>query len=117
MIDRESVRRWVDGYLNAWTTNDPADLAALFTEDAKYWTLPTRAPVEGLAAITADWVERADEPGDWTARLDVIAVDGDVAIVTGEVDYAAGDDFANLWVIKFAGDHRAVEFTEWWITR
>lgn len=117
MIERAAVRRWVDGYLDAWTTNDPDGLAELFTEDARYFTLPTRAPVEGRDAIIRDWLDRADEPGSWTARLDVIAVDGNVAVVQGEVDYADDEDFANLWVIKFADDGRASEFTEWWITR
>jgi uncharacterized protein (TIGR02246 family) len=119
MIDRDAVRRWIDGYLHAWTTNDPEDIAAVFTDDARYWTLPTRPPIEGRDAIVRDWLDpdRSDRPDDWTARLEVIAVDGDVAIVQGEVDYTSGDDFANLWVIKFAKDGRAAEFTEWWITR
>jgi uncharacterized protein (TIGR02246 family) len=119
MIDRDSVRRWVDGYLRAWTTNDPDDVAALFTEDARYFTLPTRPATEGREAIVNDWLERADEPGGWTARLDLIAVDGEVAVVQGEVDYASTDedDYVNLWVIKFGDDGRCTEFTEWWITR
>ena len=118
MIDRAAVRRWVDGYLQAWSTNDPDELAALFTEDARYWTLPTRPPIEGRDAIIRDWLDRADQPGTWTARLDILAVDGDVAVVQGEVDYAGSDDdFANLWVIKFADDGRCAEFTEWWIAR
>ena len=118
MTTRDTVRRWIDGYLNAWTTNDRADVEALFTEDARYFTLPTRPPIEGRAAIVADWLDRADEPGSWTARLDVIAIDGDLAVVQGEVDYAGpDDDFVNLWVIRFAEDGRCAEFTEWWIVR
>jgi uncharacterized protein (TIGR02246 family) len=119
MIDRDAVRRWVDDYLRAWTTNDADHVAALFSEDARYFTLPTRPAVQGRDAIVKDWLERADTPGEWTARLEVIAVDGQVAVVEGEVDYAGtdDDDFANLWVIKFGDDGRCVEFTEWWIAR
>ena len=80
-------------------------------------TLPTRPAIEGRDAIIRDWLDRADKPGGWTARFDVLAVDGDVAVVQGEVDYDDEDDFANLWVIKFAEDGRCREFTEWWMTR
>lgn len=117
MTDRDAVRQWMDRYLRAWTTNEADDVAVLFTEDARYFTLPTREPVVGRAAIVAMWLQRADKPGGWTARLDVIAVDGDTAVVDGEVDYVGSPDFRNLWVIKFGADGRAVEFTEWWLNR
>jgi hypothetical protein len=51
--------------------------------------------------------------------MEVIAVDDQVGVVQGEVDYANpdDDDFVNLWVVRFGDDGRCTEFTEWWITR
>lgn len=117
MTDRDAVDRWLDGYRRAWRTNDPADIAALFTDDARYLTSPTDDPLVGHDAIVEDWVARADDPDDWTERLAVLAVDGDVAVVQGEVDYTNGDRFVNLWVIRLGDDGRASEFTEWWLGR
>jgi hypothetical protein len=34
------VRAWVNDYLQAWNSNDPATIGALFTEDAAYYTEP-----------------------------------------------------------------------------
>ena len=36
MIDLDSFRAWLDRYERAWRSNDPADAADLFTEDAVY---------------------------------------------------------------------------------
>jgi hypothetical protein len=35
-MNLDDVERWMDGYVHAWTTNDPGDIAALFTDDANY---------------------------------------------------------------------------------
>ena len=116
-IDIGHVQRWVDGYLAAWTNNDPTAIEALFTPDASYRQRPYATPKIGVDAIVADWIERQDEPGTWTARLEPLLVHDDIAIVTGQVDYTDGDLYSNLWVIRFGDDGRAAEFTEWWMDR
>ena len=35
-MTRDDVQAWVDAYVRAWRTYDPADIAALFTGDATY---------------------------------------------------------------------------------
>ena len=30
-----AARRWIEGYLKAWGSNEPADIRALFQQDAK----------------------------------------------------------------------------------
>ena len=97
-IDIDHAQRWIDGYLAAWASNDPAAITALFTPDG-------------------DWIERKDEPGTWQAWLEPLLVHDDTAIVTGKVDYTNGNRYANLWVIRFGDDGRAAEFTEWWMDR
>lgn len=116
-IDIDHVQRWVDGYLTAWASNEPDDIAVLFTADARYFFRPYAAPRTGREAIVAEWLERKDEPGTWKASLEPLLVHDDIAIVTGIVDYTDGDLFSNLWVIRFGDDGRAAEFTEWWMDR
>ena len=40
----DRVRAWVDGYVEAWNSNHPAAIGALFTEDAAYYTEPYGEP-------------------------------------------------------------------------
>ena len=54
-------------YITAWTTNDPEDIRALFTEDAIYATSPQEAePWQGRDDIVEHWIAGRDEPDDWT---------------------------------------------------
>jgi ketosteroid isomerase-like protein len=114
-IDDAHVRGWVDAYLAAWTSNDPADIETLFTPDATYRHRPYRAPIAGRAAIVDDWLEHKDEPGSWRARFEPLVVHDGTAVVTGSVDYATGERYSNLWVIRFADDGRCADYTEWWM--
>ena len=34
------TRIWLDGYLAAWSSKDPADVRAIFTDEAEYWFRP-----------------------------------------------------------------------------
>ena len=71
--------------------------------------------VTRLAAIGDLWErerEGPDEPFDMTSA--VVAVDGDTAVVRVEVHYdRSGNEFRDLWVIRFAGDGRCERFEEW----
>lgn len=117
-VDTDHVRRWVDAYLVAWTSNDPADVEALFTADATYRHRPYRTPVVGRDAIVADWVgEHRDESGTWRAEFAPLVVHDDLAVVTGDVDYDDDERYSNLWVVRFGADGRCSEFTEWWMLK
>jgi hypothetical protein len=39
-MDRESVQAWLDKYIEAWRTYDPAQIGDLFSEDALYFYSP-----------------------------------------------------------------------------
>ena len=82
-------------------SNDPADIEALFTEDARYFTAPYRTPWSGRDEIVEGWLERAYEPGTWNFRHEVRAVEGDLAFVQGWTKETDDDDAWNLWVIRF----------------
>ena len=117
MTDAATVSTWVTAYRKAWGTNADADIRALFTEDGEYLWGPSETPVRGVDAIVATWISRAEAPDDTTFSWDVLAIDGDLAFVQGQVDYTDGQLFDNLWVIRFAPDGRASSFTEWWMKR
>jgi hypothetical protein len=60
----ETVTAWVHGYIGAWESNEPAQIGALFTDDARYLTAPFRQPWVGRDAIVAGWLDRQDTPGN-----------------------------------------------------
>ena len=115
MATRDEARTWVDGYVKAWTSNDEADIRALFTEDAEYRYHPWEEPVRGQDAIVASWLDSKDEPDDWSFTWDVLAVDDGTVVVQGRTPYLNGSSYLNLWVIRLTEDGRASRFTEWYL--
>lgn len=116
-MDRDTVDRWMRAYIEAWQTNDPASIGALFTEDARYYTAPHREPWGGRQAIVDGWIARKDEPGQWDFRYEIVAIADDVAFVQGWTDYPEDQPkaYSNLWVIRLDEEGRCSEFTEWWM--
>ncbi|PFG40733.1 SnoaL-like protein [Georgenia soli] len=113
----EELASWIDGYIRAWNSNDPDDIASLFTVDAEYRTEPFADPVEGRDAIVAYWLANSDEPGRTTFAWTPVVVTSNVAVVEGTTDYR--DDpprtYSNLWVLRLDGSGRCTSFTEWWM--
>jgi len=113
----ERIDNWIAGYRTAWESNAADDIRALFTETATYRTKPHADPWVGHEGIVTGWLDAADEPGDARFEWHVVAETEDLAFVQGVTRYSDDDDYSNLWVIRFADDGRAAEFTEWWMTR
>ena len=105
---------WIEGYVRAWNTNDPAEIGALFTEEAEYYTEPYKPPAQGRDAIVATWLEHRDEPGTTTFRWEPLVVTDDVAIVTATTTYP-DRVFSNLWVIRLTPEGACRHFAEWWM--
>jgi hypothetical protein len=116
-VDEPSVAAWVERYVRAWETNDPAEIGELFAEDARYYPEPDGEPWRGCAEIVSGWLGRKDEPGTWSFRNEILAVAGDLAFVRGWTHYDDPPDFSNLWVIRFDSEGRCTEFMEWWMER
>jgi uncharacterized protein (TIGR02246 family) len=114
MTDTDVLSGWINAYVRAWNTNDPADIGALFAEQAVYYTAPYRPPWQGREQIIEGWLSRKDEPGETTFTWRTVAVAGDVAVIEGTTAYPS-ETFSNLWVIRFDEDGRCREFTEWWM--
>jgi ketosteroid isomerase-like protein len=118
MTDRAAVGAWMDGYLKAWSSNEPADIESLFTPDAIYRPTPHSAGWRGRDAIVAGWLDRKDDPGTWSFEHTILAVDGDVAVVKGRTVYSDPPlDYSNLWVLRLEPDGRCREYVEWWVDR
>jgi uncharacterized protein (TIGR02246 family) len=125
-MDRTDVERWLTDYRRAWGTDDPGQIGELFAEDATYSPYPWPRDGNrwrGREAIVENWVERGDSRVGWRFDHEIVAVDGDTAVVEGWTDYDRGEgdpwseQYANLWVIRFAPDGRARSFREWWVQR
>jgi hypothetical protein len=109
------TRTWLDGYITAWMTKDPADVRTVFTDDAEYWFRPDDPePARGIDAILEAWME--PEPAEPEYALDVLVEDERIGIVKGTVDYPGHETYTNLWEVHFAPDGRAQKFVEWFMT-
>ncbi|MDH2445032.1 nuclear transport factor 2 family protein [Amnibacterium sp. CER49] len=115
MTDREAVQDWVRRYERAWATNDPDDVRALFAPDGEYRFHPWDEPERGSEAILAAWLEAQDDADDHEFTWEVVAVDGDTAVVQGHTEYTDGDAYENLWILRLDDEGRARSFTEWYM--
>lgn len=114
MADLQRLSGWIDGYVRAWNSNDPADIGALFTEDARYHPEPFGQPWHGRQRIVREWLARQDEPGQTTFDWHALAITDDVAIIQGTTGYP-DRTISNLWVIRLDANGHCREFTEWWM--
>jgi len=106
---------WLAGYEKAWRSEDPADVRAIFTDDAEYWPRPDAAkPYVGIDAIIAMWPEDEDAHPEYA--FEVLIEDDALGIIRGHVDYPGEHSYVNLWEVHFAEDGRARKFVEWFMT-
>ncbi|MGH9960208.1 MAG: nuclear transport factor 2 family protein [Pyrinomonadaceae bacterium] len=121
-MDRKSLQLWLDKYVEAWRTYDPAQIGDLFSEDALYFYSPwdEDSPARGREAIVADWRKEPDSSGSWEARYDPVAVEGNVGVAQGRTLYFQPDgtvkrQFDNIFVLHFDHNGRCERFTEWYM--
>ena len=121
-MERSQVEAWLAEYIEAWRSNERERIAALFTDDVRYRYYPHEEPIVGAEAVADAWLDDPDEPDSWTASYEAVAVEGDVAVATGESLYrepdgSAGGAYDNCFVIHFAADGRCREFVEYYVKR
>lgn len=115
-MDRRAVERWVEGYERLWRSPGTDRLSVLFTPDAAYRPSPWASTAAGLDEIAHFWEsERAHSDEEFAMSSQVVAVDGDTAVVRVAVDYAAPEAgrWRDLWILTFAPDGRCSSFEEW----
>jgi hypothetical protein len=105
------VATWVEAYLRAWSSNEAADIEALFTEDAEYHESPYETEWLGRDEIVAGWQSRWNwQQGGWTFDWSTRTFDGRTAVVDGVGHYTELGDFDNLWTITLDADGRCSRF-------
>ncbi len=124
-IDFEMVQHWLDAYHHAWTTYDPDEIGALFTEDAEYRWRPWDEGdnvARGRAHIVAAWLENRDAAGTYRGEYRPLLVQDDVTITVGMSFYYTDATqetldrvYHNLWVLRFSDEGQCRSFTEWYM--
>ena len=115
-MDRAAVDAWVGAYVRAWRTPGTEHLTQIFTPDVVYLVSPWRPPLEGIAAVGELWDAGRDGPDEaFTFSSEIVAIDGDTAVVRAEVEYSGADTsrWRDLWVLRFAEDGRCRFYEEW----
>jgi ketosteroid isomerase-like protein len=114
-VDRNDVTRWVSAYEEAWRTAGTDRLVHLFSTDASYSPSPWAEPLGGLDELAPFWESERDSSDElFSLTSEVVAVDGDTAVVRLSVDYqATGERWRDLWVLRFGPDGRCTSFEEW----
>ena len=110
--DELEIRSLFARYGHLADAGDPL-FVELFTPDVAYLVSPWRPPIEGLAAVGDFWEAGRDGPDEaFTFTSEIVAVDGDTAVVRAEVEYTGPDTsrWRDLWAAgQGVGAIKAVE--------
>lgn len=115
-MNRLGVATWVDAYERAWRSAGVESLRELFAQGATYRMSPYEEPARGLEEIGALWErERQGPDEEFQMRHEVVAVEGDTAVVRVGVEYGPPDrlEYRDLWIVRFDPEGRCREFEEW----
>jgi ketosteroid isomerase-like protein len=130
-MTRADVDTWLEAYVAAWKSYDRDAIGELFADQVEYRYHPYDEPIRGREAVVASWLGETtaagastrDEPGTYDASYRAVAADGDIAVAVGTSTYADEPGgaprraFDNCFVMRFDGDGRCREFTEWYMRR
>jgi ketosteroid isomerase-like protein len=130
-MDQKSAQAWLDRYVDAWLSYDPDDISALFSDDVEYHYHPYDDPIVGREDVVDSWLgddasgaaSSRDSAGTYEAEYTPIAIDGDTVVATGTSRYREQPGgpivrvYENCFVMRFDGEDRCREFTEYYIRR
>ncbi len=130
-MDHGTAKDWLDRYVAAWVSYDPAAIGDLFTEDVSYRYHPHDEPRVGRGAVVASWlgeftgegVSTRDAPGTYQATYAPVAIEEDVVVAVGTSTYftAPGGPvdtiYDNCFILRFDDSGRCSEFTEYYVKR
>jgi uncharacterized protein (TIGR02246 family) len=119
-MEAAGVAAWMDRYRDAWISNDPAQVGALFSDDAVYAIEPFGQPWRGRDEIVRRWTAGISQQVD--LAYDVLAVEDDQAIVHWHIfTQNAGDpvrvEYDGILLLRFDADGRCREHREWFAQR
>lgn len=127
-MNHDDVQAWLDRYIAAWESYDPAAIGDLFSEHAEYRFHPGDEPLRGRQAIVDSWLSpggdpaQRDAPGTWAASYAPYAVDDDVAVGVGTSTYWTDASRAemkamyfNVYLLAFDAAGRCRSLTEYFV--
>ena len=120
-----SAQRWLDAYVHAWETYDPAEIGALFTEEAEYrwhpWDEGDRVAL-GREAIVKIWLDNKDASGTYVGEYRPLLVHDHTVVAVGTSRYYADSTrrklvraYHNLWIVELDDSGRCSSFVEWYM--
>jgi ketosteroid isomerase-like protein len=128
-VTHASVTAWLDAYMRAWETYDPAAIGDLFSEDAEYRWHPADDPEVGRDAIVTAWLNPGgnassrDKPGTYAGELHPFVGNGNRAVAIGVCTYWSDASrskvermYYNNWLLEFDEEGRCKSFTEYYMS-
>jgi len=118
-LTKADVRKVIDTYLRAWTTQDPDLIVSIFTPTATYHERVLKEPIRTLAGIHEYWQSKVvKEQANIQAKLLSLYLDGTTAIAEWEAqfdDLVAGHRtrMCEVAILEFDGD-RIASLREYW---
>ena len=117
-MNRSEVQNWIDNYVAAWRSPSRDKLAQLFTADVRYQlhqAPPWNQTLSGLGELAQYWEHVSLEQGEFELQSEIVALEGNVAVVKVDVTYATANpaQWHNVWIICFADDNRCESYEEW----
>ena len=122
-ISTTQLSEWLDRYFLAWQTNDPEDVAGLFSQDAVYFYGPFKEGARGRDTIVANWISNPDGQSHVRCAFEVLAVEDDLGIAHWNVLFDAlspngkQTELDGILVLKFNPVMECVEHREWYSRR
>lgn len=121
-MTHDQVQRWLDGYIAAWASGDPAQIGDLFNADAVYSYRPWEnddVTARGRDAIVATWTRHEEDPDTWEAHYEPYVVEGNRAVAVGSSRYLATESepektYHNSYLLEFDDEGRCSSFHEFW---
>jgi hypothetical protein len=118
---RTALKRWIEGYTQAWLKHDVEKIVALFSEKAIYSSHPFRDRYVGRAAIReyTTWAFSTEEE-IYSVKFGQPLVEGSRAVVeywTTMKERGKSVTLAGSIFIEFGSDGFCTELREYWDTR
>jgi hypothetical protein len=120
-LSTASLESWLARYEQAWEQRDPAQAAALFTENAPYHEMPFDAPKAGRAGIRDYWTTVTADQRNVDFKSQVVAVNGQTGVARWSASLTSAASGARIeldgvFVLRFDGN-LCSELREWWHVR
>jgi len=118
----DQLSDWLQRYFHAWDSNDPAEVSALFSEEAIYYYGPLKDPARNRETIVKNWVADPEGQKDVSYNFEALATNGDIGIAHWHVAYKSKSQemkriqLDGILVLRFNASLECVEHREWYAT-